>query len=380
MSIEMQHPSDTNPRNSNPNPNPNSNSKSSQDASNNPSPTISTPPQIPIYSYTFMGMGSPHRRSHSDVSYTIPHDDIALSGDNSMATVEESVSDDDLFTKYINVDKLQETGGSGGSSGNSNEGGGNDGGDGGREKHVRTRHWHSNSMDGWSTLSRREESMFDEIRDSKKAVSPEKLAHLWTVDPKRARRILANRQSAARSKERKARYISELQRKVQNLQEEATNLSTQRTIFQRDIMGLTTENIELKIRLQAMEQQVQLRDALNEALRQEVESVKIATGERTAPYESMDLGRHMPYSSSASPLTLFSLPQQPLPVLDLLPPFNNSEDGMSPCRLHPENSQPLPTILQNDPPGSLWKLDINNRGSHLLESEGSSAGESSSTY
>lgn len=45
-------------------------------------------------------------------------------------------------------------------------------------------------------------------------------------------RILANRQSAARSKERKMRYIAELERKVQALQTEATTLSAQLTIMQ----------------------------------------------------------------------------------------------------------------------------------------------------
>jgi len=45
-------------------------------------------------------------------------------------------------------------------------------------------------------------------------------------------RILANRQSAARSKERKIRYTSELERKVQTLQTEATNLSAQLTMLQ----------------------------------------------------------------------------------------------------------------------------------------------------
>lgn len=45
-------------------------------------------------------------------------------------------------------------------------------------------------------------------------------------------RILANRQSAARSKERKLRYISELEHKVQTLQMEATMLSSQLTVLQ----------------------------------------------------------------------------------------------------------------------------------------------------
>lgn len=44
-------------------------------------------------------------------------------------------------------------------------------------------------------------------------------------------RIMANRQSAARSKERKARYISELERKVKSLQTEATALATQLTVY-----------------------------------------------------------------------------------------------------------------------------------------------------
>lgn len=104
-------------------------------------------------------------------------------------------------------------------------------------------------------------------------------------------RILANRQSAARSKERKLRYISELEYKVQKLQTEATTLSTQVTILQvpienvvvflqrffsdfsffywifmylvqKDFTELSNLNSELKFRVQAMEQQAQLRDGI----------------------------------------------------------------------------------------------------------------------
>ena len=45
-------------------------------------------------------------------------------------------------------------------------------------------------------------------------------------------RILANRQSAARSKERKIKYTGELERRVQTLQTEATTLSAQVTLLQ----------------------------------------------------------------------------------------------------------------------------------------------------
>ncbi|RCV32146.1 hypothetical protein SETIT_6G234500v2 [Setaria italica] len=75
------------------------------------------------------------------------------------------------------------------------------------------------------------------------------------------------------------RYIQELEHKVQVLQTEATTLSAQLTMLQRDSAGLATQNNELKIRLQAMEQQAQLRDALNEALTGEVQRLKLATGE-----------------------------------------------------------------------------------------------------
>ncbi|KAE8719104.1 Transcription factor VIP1 [Hibiscus syriacus] len=111
----------------------------------------------------------------------------------------------------------------------------------------------------------------------KKIMANEKLAEIAMTDPKRAKRILANRQSAARSKERKMRYISELEHKVQTLQTEATNLSAQLTLLQRDSVGLTNQNNELKFRIQAMEQQAQLRDALNEALTAEVQRLKHAT-------------------------------------------------------------------------------------------------------
>eukprot|EP00252_Welwitschia_mirabilis_P005835 TRINITY_DN1643_c1_g2_i1.p1 TRINITY_DN1643_c1_g2~~TRINITY_DN1643_c1_g2_i1.p1 ORF type:complete len:195 (+),score=42.96 TRINITY_DN1643_c1_g2_i1:26-586(+) len=99
------------------------------------------------------------------------------------------------------------------------------------------------------------------------------------VDPKRVKRILANRQSAARSKERKTRYILELERKVQTLQTEATQLSAQLTLMQRDSMGVSAENSQLKFRIQAMEQQAQIRDAINDALKEEVARLKLLTGE-----------------------------------------------------------------------------------------------------
>ncbi|ONK73087.1 uncharacterized protein A4U43_C04F27020, partial [Asparagus officinalis] len=47
----------------------------------------------------------------------------------------------------------------------------------------------------------------------------------------------------------------------------------------RDTAGLSSQNNELKIRIRAMEQQAQLKDALNEALTAEVHRLKLANGE-----------------------------------------------------------------------------------------------------
>ncbi|XP_059299144.1 transcription factor VIP1-like [Lycium ferocissimum] len=167
---------------------------------------------------------------------------------------------------------------------------------GGAEKRVMTgsggtRHRHSNSMDGsFDTTS----SFESDSLSVKKAMAPDRLAELSLIDPKRAKRILANRQSAARSKERKTRYTGELERKVQTLQTEATTLSAQITVLQRDTSGLTAENKELKFRLQALEQQAHLRDALNETLREEVQRLKIEAGQIPAAHGNRGMRSHLP--------------------------------------------------------------------------------------
>lgn len=147
---------------------------------------------------------------------------------------------------------------------------------------TRSRHSHSNSMDGSTGFHNELLSTSTESLEGKKAIAANKLAELALIDPKRAKRILANRQAAARSKERKMRYISELERKVQSLQTEATALSAQLTMMQKDTTGLTAENNELKFQLQAMEQEAHLRNALNMALKDEVKRLKLAIGELAA--------------------------------------------------------------------------------------------------
>lgn len=342
---------------------------------------------------------SHHRRAHSEINYRLPDDIMDLSpsdpltgGGSSTASLDEIGSEDDLFFTYIDVEKLggvtngsntNQTGngncagaGAGAGAGTS---GNNDGEKSGNDATTpRTRHRHSCSVDGSTSTT----NMFGEIMDAKKAMPPDKLAELWTIDPKRAKRILANRQSAARSKERKARYIQELERKVQTLQTEATTLSAQLTLYQRDTNGLSTENTELKLRLQSMEQQAHLRDALNDALMKEVDRLKIATGEAMNPSESYNMGMHQLQFAGSN---FFSMPQHSGPSGHQniqFPQFGHSPSDMPNYQLQQTNSHQISDMLQNDQLGRLQGLDISSKGSTLVKSEAPSisASESSTTF
>lgn len=163
-----------------PNPNKNINPKT------NPTPETQNFPYGQAQPFYFRS--SCHRRAHSEVHFRLP-EDLDLVSDPfegpSGSTFDELGSEDDIFCTYMDIEKLgsrPDEGPSGlkpdnavnGSSG----GGGGDEVDG--EKNVRPRHRYSNSVDGSSIM---------ESIEAKKAMAPDKLAELWTVDPKRAKRF-----------------------------------------------------------------------------------------------------------------------------------------------------------------------------------------------
>ncbi|XP_062199716.1 bZIP transcription factor 29-like [Phragmites australis] len=129
--------------------------------------------------------------------------------------------------------------------------------------------------------------------DRKKIMASDRLAEIALSDPKRVKRILANRVSAAKSKERKAKYMAELERRVQVLLMETSTLSAKVAKEQRDYAALKTQNNEIEIRLQALEQQAQLKDALNEALSAELQRLKHAAGETSDPRAPKGSNQHM---------------------------------------------------------------------------------------
>ena len=143
--------------------------------------------QSPSPNPGFPARGSYHRRAQSEVQFRIPDDLDLLSDpfDGPSASFEELGSEDDLFCTYMDIEKFGSKleDGPGAPPKPDNAGGsvwtesGDGGGDG--EKNERPRHRHSNSVDGSSIL--------DTI-EAKKAMAPDKLAELWTIDPKRAKR------------------------------------------------------------------------------------------------------------------------------------------------------------------------------------------------
>nr|QGH84097.1 transcription factor RF2a [Lilium regale] len=94
------------------------------------------------------------------------------------------------------------------------------------------------------------------------------------VDPKRVKRIIANRQSAQRSRVRKLQYISELERSVTTLQTEVSALSPQVAFLDHQRSILTAGNGHLKQRIAALAQDKIFKDAHQEALKEEIERLR----------------------------------------------------------------------------------------------------------
>ncbi|KAF7108693.1 hypothetical protein CFC21_109114 [Triticum aestivum] len=216
-----------------------------------------------------------HRRAHSEIIGLPDDHDLDLPGCAGDGPSLSDENEEELFSMFLDAEKLnaqlREASETESSCASAGAGAG-----------PRPRHHHSHSMDASSSFDAEQLLGTPAVEgmstvEAKKAMSNAKLAELALVDPKKAKRIWANRQSAARSKERKMRYISELERKVQTLHAEATTLSTQLALLHRDTAGLSTKNSELKMRLQNVQQQIHLQDALNDALKSELQRLKMAT-------------------------------------------------------------------------------------------------------
>ncbi|CAN8284671.1 unnamed protein product [Cochlearia groenlandica] len=112
------------------------------------------------------------------------------------------------------------------------------------------------------------------------------------VDPKRVKRILANRQSAQRSRVRKLQYISELERSVTSLQAEVSVLSPRVAFLDHQRLLLNVDNSALKQRIAALAQDKVFKDAHQEALKKEIERLQQVYNQQN--HNDIDNENHSP--------------------------------------------------------------------------------------
>ncbi|CAA6661076.1 unnamed protein product [Spirodela intermedia] len=106
------------------------------------------------------------------------------------------------------------------------------------------------------------------------------LAAEYAVDPKRIKRILANRQSAQRSRVRKLQYISELEQSVMSLQTEVADLSPRVAFLDHQRSLLILGNTALRQRIAALAQDKIFKDAHQEVLKKEIERLRQAYSQK----------------------------------------------------------------------------------------------------
>ena len=102
----------------------------------------------------------------------------------------------------------------------------------------------TNGTDAMMVESSRDTSMpLDMLGDE----IPMDVKEIALTDPKRARRILANRQSAARSKERKLQYLNELETRAAALGMEENTLREEEEELRRLVAALGAENSAMEM-------------------------------------------------------------------------------------------------------------------------------------
>ncbi|RZS11431.1 hypothetical protein BHM03_00042769 [Ensete ventricosum] len=150
--------------------------------------------------------GSHHRRARSEQAFRVPNDlDVRGGGGDPMAaagSVDEIGSEDDLFRTFMDIEKIGcklEASASGSEGGDYADPAAESSGC-GEERKIgdasgaaasKPKHRHSSSVDGSSMTSSatmKREGVFGEVMEAKKAMTPEQLAELAVVDPKRAKR------------------------------------------------------------------------------------------------------------------------------------------------------------------------------------------------
>ena len=99
------------------------------------------------------------------------------------------------------------------------------------------------------------------------------------LDPKRAKRILANRLSAARSKERKQRHAQELERRASELEAELAVTGNAAAQLEQQVQLLMRERKDLEAHLEALERHKLVHDATQGVLEHALQAQQQRAGD-----------------------------------------------------------------------------------------------------
>lgn len=175
-----------------------------QSTNGDPSNRTVDDPQLPPPPNGVGMRGPHHRRARSEMAFRFTEElDLGAAGDPG-GSFEEIGSEDDLFCTFMDIEKIgcklegSGSGSEGGICGDptpESSGGVEErrNGNAGGVVPVRPKHRHSSSVDGVSLASAgavKGDGMFGEVMEAKKAMTPDQLAELAAIDPKRAKRFV----------------------------------------------------------------------------------------------------------------------------------------------------------------------------------------------
>ncbi|CAL5209409.1 unnamed protein product [Lathyrus oleraceus] len=152
----------------------------------------------------------------------------------------------------------------------------------------------------------------------KRTVIPaEKLAELEIADPRKAQRIIANRISAKKSKEKKKNYEKELEKRVELLQIKADTVTAERMMAMNEAMELTAEYKRIKDLIQSKLQHQEQQRAVIELMKDEANILEMQIHELNTAMADLSFGEPASQSQlQIPPQPEFYTPPQP----PLVPP------------------------------------------------------------
>jgi len=107
----------------------------------------------------------------------------------------------------------------------------------------------------------------------------------------KSKRVLANRQSAHRSRLRKLQYIQDLENNVNRIQAEISHIQPQLNFLRSKYTDLNGENLKLRDRVGSLLNEARYKEALNSNLRQDMKQL-LGEGGNTNPGEQSQMDSH----------------------------------------------------------------------------------------